>query len=133
SSYSGCAPMARRTVSEDVRSRISTFQPERSALSMRSVYWMDGLTSGCAGATRARIRASEFMAIGWQWLLVRLNHVGAQHAAPLPISLTIFICPCLHSPGSLPNHISNAAACAVLQRHTVTAILGPCTAGPSKT
>src|SRR6266487_331310 len=43
-----------------------------------------------------------------------------------------FTRPC-RSPGPPPTAISPAADCAVLPRHTVTAILRRCTAGPSKT
>src|SRR5438552_445820 len=49
--------MARRNVSEVVRRRISTDQPERSALSTRSVYWAAGFTTGCGCAKSATNRA----------------------------------------------------------------------------
>src|SRR2546425_9478348 len=69
--------MARRNVSETVRRRISTNQPERSALSTRRVYWMAGLTAGCGCAKSATTRAKDvFILFGRQSRPGRLNHLA---------------------------------------------------------
>ena len=76
--------MASRNVSEVVRRRISTDQPERPALSTRSVYWAAGFTTGCGCAKSATNRArGVFILFG------RQPRPGRLKSTPIPLSVAV--------------------------------------------